>query len=209
MIGIEGLCFDTKRAVEPDWVKTTISFASIWCDAWTAALLTASGNVEILPLLLSLTCLYNEPLSAADIILAIISTDSIGYFPDAVSPDSITASVPSNMAFAISEASALVGLGLFIMDSSICVAVITGFPFLFAIFIMLFCATGTASGDISTPRSPLATITPSASSIIFSRFSMASGFSSLAITGINTSFFLIISLTDFTSLSVLTKEIAT
>ena len=51
-----------------------------------------------------------------------------GYFPIAVSPESMTALVPSNTAFATSEISALVGLGCSIMDSSICVAVTTILP---------------------------------------------------------------------------------
>ena len=46
-----------------------------------------------------------------------------------------------------------------------------------------FCITGTFSGLISTPRSPRATITPSVTARMASRFSMASGFSSLAMTG--------------------------
>jgi len=44
----------------------------------------------------------------------------------AVSAESITASEPSKIALATSEASARVGLGFSVMDSSICVAVITG-----------------------------------------------------------------------------------
>ena len=42
--------------------------------------------------------------------------------------DSIVADVPSYMALATSEISARVGLGLFIIDSSICVAVMTFLP---------------------------------------------------------------------------------
>ncbi|KAA6428874.1 MAG: hypothetical protein FRX49_00984 [Trebouxia sp. A1-2] len=45
-----------------------------------------------------------------------------------VSPESMTQSEPSSTALATSVASALVGRGFFTMDSSICVAVITGFP---------------------------------------------------------------------------------
>ena len=45
--------------------------------------------------------------------------------PAAVSPESMIALVPSYMAFATSVASALVGLGCIIMESSICVAVMT------------------------------------------------------------------------------------
>ena len=56
----------------------------------------------------------------------IVPTASIGYLPAAVSPESMIASVPSMMAFATSLASARVGRGLRIMESSICVAVMTG-----------------------------------------------------------------------------------
>ena len=55
-------------------------------------------------------------------------TDSRGYLPLAVSAESMTASVPSKMALATSVASARVGRGFSIIDSSICVAVMTGLP---------------------------------------------------------------------------------
>ncbi|MNC46764.1 hypothetical protein D3C75_957940 [compost metagenome] len=58
----------------------------------------------------------------------IVSTDSTGYLPAAVSPESMIASVPSKIAFATSLASARVGRGLRCMESNICVAVITGLP---------------------------------------------------------------------------------
>jgi hypothetical protein len=57
---------------------------------------------------------------------AIMETDSMGYLPEAVSAESMTASEPSKMALATSEASARVGRGFWVMDSSICVAVMTG-----------------------------------------------------------------------------------
>ena len=47
----------------------------------------------------------------------------------AVSALSITASVPSQMALATSDASARVGRGLVVIDSSICVAVMESFPY--------------------------------------------------------------------------------
>ena len=47
---------------------------------------------------------------------------------EAVSPESITQEVPSKTALATSETSARVGRGLRIMESSICVAVMTGLP---------------------------------------------------------------------------------
>ena len=59
-------------------------------------------------------------------IRAIVSTVSMGYSPTLVSPDSITASAPSSTALATSEASARVGAGLVIIDSSIWVATMTG-----------------------------------------------------------------------------------
>ncbi len=48
--------------------------------------------------------------SASAQIFAIVSTAINGNFPLAVSPDNITASVPSKTAFAISDASALIYL---------------------------------------------------------------------------------------------------
>ena len=59
---------------------------------------------------------------------AIICTASTGYMPDAVSAESITASDPSKIAFATSEASARVGREFVVIDSSICVAVIAKRP---------------------------------------------------------------------------------
>ncbi|KAJ0825479.1 hypothetical protein HanRHA438_Chr17g0803661 [Helianthus annuus] len=59
---------------------------------------------------------------------AMVLTAISGYAPAALSPLSMTQSVPSRTAFATSVASARVGRGDLIMDSSICVAVTTGFP---------------------------------------------------------------------------------
>ena len=71
--------------------------------------------------------------------------------------------VPSRIAFATSDASARVGSGAWIIDSSICVAVITGLPRSRARRMIRFCSSGTSAAPISTPRSPRATITASAS----------------------------------------------
>ncbi len=60
-------------------------------------------------------------------IRAMVSTTITGYSPTLVSPDSMTASAPSRTALATSEVSARVGTGLVIIDSSICVATMTGF----------------------------------------------------------------------------------
>ena len=92
-----------------------------------------------------------------------ISTDSRGYAPAAVSPLSMTQSVPSRTAFATSVASARVGLGAAIMESSICVAVMTGFPARFAFLIIIFWTQKMRSRGISIPRSPRATMIPSLS----------------------------------------------
>ena len=62
------------------------------------------------------------------VIRAIASTMAMGSTPMAVSAESMTALVPSNTALATSVTSARVGVGAVIIDSSICVAVITGLP---------------------------------------------------------------------------------
>ena len=64
--------------------------------------------------------------SASAAIRLIVATASTGYWPMAVSPESITASVPSSTALKTSLASARVGRLEVSMLLSICVAVITG-----------------------------------------------------------------------------------
>ncbi|BAA29660.1 181aa long hypothetical protein [Pyrococcus horikoshii OT3] len=123
-------------------------------------------------------------------ILAIISTASIGNFPTAVSSDNITASVPSSIALATSVTSALVGTFSIVMETSIWVAVITGFPSMLAFLINLFWRIGSCSIGISTPRSPLAIIIPSAAFRISLKFLTASGLSILAITKVSPAPFL-------------------
>ena len=93
---------------------------------------------------------------------AIIATVSTGYWPTAVSCESITASVPSKIALATSVASARVGRGDETIESSIWVAVIDGRASWPASFSNRFCAIGTSSIGSSMPRSPRATITQSA-----------------------------------------------
>jgi hypothetical protein len=61
------------------------------------------------------------------------------YFPWAVSPESMIASAPSRTAMAMSDTSALVGVGCTIMLSSIFVATITAFPMLRQILIISSC----------------------------------------------------------------------
>jgi len=80
----------------------------------------------------------------------------------AVSPLSITQSEPSSTALATSLHSARVGRALVIMDSSIWVAVMTGLPARLALRTIIFCARNTFSMAISMPKSPRATMMPSA-----------------------------------------------
>ena len=94
----------------------------------------------------------------------------------------MTASAPSKTAVATSEASARVGDGVSIIDSSICVATMTGLPACLHLRIISFCMPGTSSGANSTPKSPLATIIPSQASIISFNSFKADGFSIFAIT---------------------------
>ena len=91
-------------------------------------------------------------------------------------------SVPSRMALATSVDSARVGSRLAVMDSSICVAVITGLPTRTAremrsFWMMAICSTG-----ISTPRSPRATMMPSLALRMSSRCLSASARSIFAMT---------------------------
>src|SRR5215475_9201910 len=66
----------------------------------------------------------------------------------------MTQSVPSRIALATSVASARVGCRLRVIDSSICVAVMTGFPARTAFRMRLFWTTAICSIGVSTPRSP-------------------------------------------------------
>ena len=77
---------------------------------------------------------------------------------------------PSRMALNTSAASARVGVGFVSIESSICVAVITIFPRALHSWISSFWISGTSSAYICWPRSPLATIMPSATSKIASIF---------------------------------------
>ena len=114
---------------------------------------------------------------------AMVATVSTGKSPTEVSPESMTASAPSRMALATSDASARVGRGLVIIDSSIWVATITGLAHLRAARMIRFWTSGTSSRGSSTPRSPRATMNMSNASMMSCRLAMACGFSSLAMTG--------------------------
>ena len=111
-----------------------------------------------------------------------VATASTGNWPAADSADSMMASAPSKIAVATSETSARVGTGLEIIDSSICVATTTGLPARRAARVICFWMPGTFSSGSSTPRSPRATISASAASMISSSRVTACGFSILAMT---------------------------
>ena len=170
---------DTCSTVEPDVVGAMMAFAFSFFAAVTAAVqvvLDTDESSESLSLRsLSVNC------SVYSVMDTIIFRASTGYSPLAVSPESITASEPSYTAFATSVTSALVGRGLRIMESSIWVAVITILPRSLQAAIISRWSCGIIRASTSTPRSPLATMTPSAASIISSRLSMPSFDSILAI----------------------------
>ena len=124
--------------------------------------------------------------SAALMMRLIVATAWTGYSPTLVSADSISASAPSSTALATSEASARVGRGAEIIDSSIWVATMTGLAWSLACSTIRFWAIGTCSSGSSTPRSPRATMIPSKASTISGSASMAWGFSIFAISGSRT-----------------------
>mmetsp|Transcript_119340 Transcript_119340/g.349237 ORF Transcript_119340/g.349237 Transcript_119340/m.349237 type:complete len:219 (+) Transcript_119340:730-1386(+) len=136
-------------------------------------------------------------------------TASTGYPPAAVSPESMTQSLPSSTAFATSLASARVGRGALHMDSSICVAVITGLPTRLQCAIIIFCATKTFSGGISMPRSPRATMMPSLASQMAAKFLTPASFSILEMILMLRPRRPSVSRMNFTSSAVCTKDAAT
>ena len=121
----------------------------------------------------------------------------------------MTASAPSRIALATSEASARVGRELVIIDSIIWVATITGLALRRHSSIRRFCTMGTFSSGYSTARSPRATITASKAATTPSMFSTACGFSTLAMTGTRRPSSSITRCTSSTSLASRTKDRAT
>ncbi len=170
-----------RRTESPDSVKTQRNFASTNSATSAAASVMAppcvKGRVPSLGM-------RSSPCSSVDSMMrAMVLTVTTGNSPTLVSPLSMSASAPSSTALAQSEASARVGRGLVIMDSSICVATMTGLALRRASSTARFCTMGTASSGSSTPRSPRATMIASNASTISSSASTACGFSTLATTG--------------------------
>src|SRR4030067_1806315 len=111
IIGMTGLYFDMIRAVPPDLVKATIAVAFISIAVkYTAWAIACSASPHTLISSGNLFMVLRRRISVTAAILFIIETASTAYFPTAVSPDTLMASVPSTTALATSDASALVGL---------------------------------------------------------------------------------------------------
>lgn len=142
-------------------------------------------------------------------IFDIVFTVSTGYAPTLDSADSMTASAPSRIALATSEASARVGRELVIIDSIIWVATITGLALRRHSSTRRFCTIGTRSSGYSTARSPRATMTASNAATTPSMLSTACGFSTLAMTGTRRPSSSITLWTSFTSSASRTKDRAT
>ena len=109
-----------------------------------------------------------------------VLTASTGYFPTAVSPDSIVAAQPSSTALVISLTSAFVGNGFSIIVCNTSVAIITGMPCTRARAMICFWKTARFSRFVSTDKSPLSIIAASVASKISSILSRPPWFSILA-----------------------------
>ena len=92
------------------------------------------------------------------------------------------ASASSNTALAMSVTSARVGIGASIMLSSMCVATITGLPRRRQVLTMRRWTMGNSKYGISIPKSPRATMMPSAPRTMDSKFNRACWSSILAMT---------------------------
>ena len=159
--GMRQRCAASRRAEPPEAVNAASALAPVSAAMCTAAAAIACGPSRSVPRA-SARRDARQPLRPRRLMRAIVSTASIGHSPTLVSPESISASAPSSTAFATSEASARVGREWVIIDSSICVATITGRA----------CSRAPAAPRASAraaparagsprPRSPRATIRPS------------------------------------------------
>src|SRR5207237_8556056 len=124
MIGIGGLALLHRNAVVPDSVNAMItlacSSAAVEAAAWAIALPTWPGSRQIWRARSYVGCFC-----AARQIRAMARTGPTGWAPTDVSWDSITAGVPSQIAFATSEAFARGGRCAGAIDARIAVAVLT------------------------------------------------------------------------------------
>ena len=174
-----GRYLEIIKAVWPELVGATMvsipKFLAVWPTAWPIASVMSERSKR---LMLNASCSCNS-FSVRTQIAAIVLTASSGKSPAAVSPESITASVPSKIALATSPASARVGRGLRCIESNIWVAVTTGLPAWLHFLMMYFWTIGTSWVGISTPKSPRATMIPSDTDKISSMLSTPSWFSIL------------------------------
>ena len=137
IIGACGRSADSRRAVLPPRVTATIARASLRLASVTAA--SQIACVWSFPRLDTATGHSSRiPDSASVMIASSVWTARAGNAPAAVSPASMIASTPSSTAFAASLTSARVGLGSVLIDSSTCVATITGMPRRLARSVMSF-----------------------------------------------------------------------
>ena len=117
---------DINNGVVPDSLNATIAFTPFkWFAAYIVDMAIVSSIESNVYSIRWFDTLMLGCVSAPKHTSAMAFTVSTGKSPAAVSADSITASVPSSTAFATSITSARVGIGLVIIDSIICVAVIT------------------------------------------------------------------------------------
>mmetsp|Transcript_103460 Transcript_103460/g.178234 ORF Transcript_103460/g.178234 Transcript_103460/m.178234 type:complete len:258 (-) Transcript_103460:923-1696(-) len=182
-MGQWGRYLESSLADLPVLLNTTIPAAQISKAVLTADWATTSwaGSGGTMALRMSSKRLRMDSAHwACNPHLAMVSTASIGYLPLAVSPESMVQSAPSKTALQTSLTSARVGRGFLVMVSSIWVAQTTGLPTKLQLEIMYFWAMNTFSGGISIPKSPRATMIPSATVRMSSRLSQPSWFSILA-----------------------------
>src|SRR5664280_2562118 len=108
-----------RAAVVPLDVKATMAAASRAAARSAAAAATACGAVSSSPgWEASMMERYILCRSVLSMMRLIIATASLGYWPVADSADSMTASAPSYIAVATSDASARVGVGADTIESS-------------------------------------------------------------------------------------------
>mmetsp|Transcript_17210 Transcript_17210/g.52301 ORF Transcript_17210/g.52301 Transcript_17210/m.52301 type:complete len:241 (+) Transcript_17210:247-969(+) len=138
--GTLGRIFARARGTSPVEVMAMMSLASklaaVSTADWASASSDASALPQVPPLPQSLgrmapmasSMSASTMRSASWRMLCIAFNACRGYLPAAVSPESMTASVPSTTAWPTSVTSARVGRGFFCIESSICVATMTGLP---------------------------------------------------------------------------------
>src|SRR5579872_3224037 len=103
---------DIQRGVVPDSVKAIMALISKWFAVYMVAMAIASSTYLKCTSRRCLDILALGFFSALRQIRSMAETALSGYFPTAVSCESITASVPSSTAFATSDTSARVGIVL-------------------------------------------------------------------------------------------------